>query len=582
MKTIRAVWWPIARERASSAEPRRRRPVVFIWLLLVCVVGILGSAYAAFARSPHHNKPKASTGTQTGIVTGATSTLAGTTSATGTPTGGSTAAGVTTAGLPPTSANATGTVIVNATSPTGQTLSTQLSTNNVWSGMLDQAPNGQQLLDELHAPLVRIHVGDDGWPEAMPEIKYNQWNFGALDALISDVTHTGQQPLVNIKFAPDYMWTCYPNSAGVDSNGSQGVGTVKDLTFNTFAQYMARLVSYYNKGSMTTETGQVITNPAGTNNRVTWWELWNEPDLNNETPCAPSDGLGLTASQYVTMWNAVTSAMLAVDPTLRFVGPATSGGQFGSSESDSYIPSLMAGAKVAPSAISFHGYGYWDNTVTDQTIFDGDNTGSGGIAEIVNDTKTIRARYPNIPIWMTEVNVNADWGNDALHRPWNAFGAAWWATTFQQVAPLGVGLINQYDLVDSPQFGLIDDQTGTPRLPFWEIMLLDQGFPAGSHILSSTSSQSGILSLAVQQPNGTISVLVINRQLNSASAKGGPGVPATIQVDLQGITPTAITLRQIDSATNPSTGPATETLAANYAPLVSFMGYGFAVLTIQP
>ena len=54
---------------------------------------------------------------------------------------------------------------------------------------------------------------------------------------------------------------------------------------------MARLVSYYNTGTMTTEQGAVINNPAGTSNRITYWELWNEPDLNNETPCAPPSGV---------------------------------------------------------------------------------------------------------------------------------------------------------------------------------------------------------------------------------------------------------------------------------------------------
>ena len=88
---------------------------------------------------------------------------------------------------------------------------------------------------------------------------------------------------MNIKFAPDWMWSCYPNSIGV--SGKQGAGSVTDLTFGTFAQYMARLVSYYNKGSMTTESGAVIANPAGTSHTITYWELWNEPDLSTETPC---------------------------------------------------------------------------------------------------------------------------------------------------------------------------------------------------------------------------------------------------------------------------------------------------------
>jgi hypothetical protein len=73
--------------------------------------------------------------------------------------------------------------------------------------MLEQAPNGPKALRQLRLPLVRIHVGDDG----------------------------------DIKFAPDWMWTC---------SQQQAPGTVADKSFGQFGAYMARLVSYYNRGYM--------------------------------------------------------------------------------------------------------------------------------------------------------------------------------------------------------------------------------------------------------------------------------------------------------------------------------------------
>jgi Glycosyl hydrolases family 39 len=477
-------------------------------------------------------------------------------------------------------AAATTTATIIVTSAATGTMETQMSTNNVWSGMIDQTAGAQQELNALHAPLVRLHIGDDGWPEAMPELNQGQWNFSALDSLVNDVTKTGQQPLMNIKFAPDWMWTCYPNSIGVSANSTQGTGTVKDLTFQTYAAYMAQLVSYYNKGSMTTESGTVIANPAGTKNRVTYWEPWNEPDLNNETPCAPSNGLGITPTQYVTMWNAVTQAMLAVDPTLKFVGPATSGGQFGSTSYNEYVTDLLSGATVKPAAISFHGYGYWDNSVSDQTIFDGDPTGAGGIANIVADTQAIHSLAPSTPLWIDEVNVNAAWGNDPHARPWTAFSAAWWGSLFSQVAPLGVAMIHQYDVVDAPQFGLIDDQTGATRLPYWEQMLLNSAFPPGSTMVSSSSSTGQIQTIAAQRPDGLYSVLVVNRQLNSSTTVGGAGLPATVTVNLQGMNVSNITLQQIDATTSPASGPASVTLPVTNTPQINFGGYGLAVLTV--
>lgn len=463
---------------------------------------------------------------------------------------------------------------VTVSSTSAGPLLTQLSTNNVWSGMLDGSSAALSNFRALKAPLVRIHVGDDGSPVAMPEVKQGAWSFAALDTLVNDSTKAGGDVVMNIKFAPDWMWTC---------STYQASGTVRDLTFQTYAAYMARLVSYYNKGSMTTESGQVITNPAGTSNRIVNWEPWNEPDLNNETPCAPPSGVGLTSAQYVTMWNAVVPKMLAVDPTLRFVGPATAGGQFGSGGADDYVTALMNGAQVKPSALSFHGYGYWDNSVPDKWLFDGDGTSGGGGIKLISDTSAaVHAAYPTMPIWVTEVNVNSAWGNDPYSRPWTALGAAWWGSMFSQLAPRGAGMIHQYEVMESPQFGLLNDQTGAPGLPYWTFKALNAGFPAGSTMLTSSSTNAGVQTLAAKRADGTISVLVVNRQLNGATTKGGAGLPALVSVALPGVTPTAVSETQIDANTPVATGPATVSLDPTAPLTVNLPGYGFAVLTITP
>jgi len=64
---------------------------------------------------------------------------------------------------------------------------------------------------------------------------------------------------MNFKFAPDWQWTCSAPQTGQ-------AGTVRDQTFQEYAQYLARVVSYYNRGSMVTETGTTITNPAARSN----------------------------------------------------------------------------------------------------------------------------------------------------------------------------------------------------------------------------------------------------------------------------------------------------------------------------
>jgi hypothetical protein len=373
------------------------------------------------------------------------------------------------------------------------------------------------------------------------------------------------------------MWTC---------TAFQGAGTVADQTFQTFAAYMARLVSYYNKGSMTTENGTVITNPAGRSHRITYWELWNEPDLANETPCAPASGEALTPTQYLTMWNAVTKAMLAVDPALKFIGPATADGQFGSTTGvdNPYITALMSAATVKPYALSFHGYGYWDNSVSDATIFNGDGSPgiNGGIDDIAAAARAVHSAYPRTPIWITEINVNADWGNDPHGRPWGPFAAAWWGSAWVQLAPLSVAMIDQYDICDGPQFGLINDQTGAPYLPYWILKTLNRSFPAGSTLLRASSSDSNIQTLAARRPDGKISILVLDRRIDPANPSGGFGLPADVQVSLARVTAKAVTLQQIDANTSTASGPTTRSVSTTRPFRLHLPGYGLTVLTVTP
>ena len=476
------------------------------------------------------------------------------------------------------------------------TMQTQLSTNIVtWGSDFSQIPNGQASLNALQLPLVRLHVGDDGGP-AMPEINQGSWDMTTLNTMVNDVFASGQRPMMNIKFAPDWMWTCYPNSVGV--NGTSGQGTVTDQTFQTFAQYMARLASYYNKGSLTEGNGTVLTNPAGTSHKITYWELWNEPDLSDETPCHPANwDAALTPAQYLTMWNAVTAAMSAVDPTIKFIGPADAGGQFDSGlTSDAYIDNIMQ-SPIKPYAISFHGYGYWAQE-PDKYYFDGDGSlGGGGITDMVNIARNIRAKYPTMPIWLTEVNVDADWFAQGEND--DELSLAWWGAMVQQLVPYGIGMIDQFDYTGANVFGLIDGEgvvtngntanaAGKPMLPYYILQQFDKAFPQGSTILSSSSTQAGILSLAVKKPDGNISVMIVNRRLPSntvQSSCGTGGVASTVTVDLSALNPSAITLtqldkRNVDCSTWYGIAPTTQALGTGQPVTISFPGYGIAILNV--
>jgi hypothetical protein len=462
-----------------------------------------------------------------------------------------------------------------------------VSTQLVYTGILEGVPGGQARLNALHMPLIRIHAGSDAvyaggpGPELPEGVTKGSWSFAELNSMVDDVYTAGTRPILNVRYAPDWMWSCNTPFTGQ-------TGHLNDPTYVEFGDYMARLVSYYNKGSMKTEAGTTITNPAGTSRRIDWWELWNEPDLSNEDPCQPADGgPALSSQEYLKMWNVVAPKMRAVDPTIKLVGPTVANpNQPEYGPADDYLGTLMNHGNPAPNALSFHSYGYWDNSVTDETLFDGDQTGPGiccgGIPELSWGLQDLRSRFPSIPIYVTEENVNADYGDDPYGRPWGPLGVAWGGSAFRALVLGGGNLMNQYEFANSPQFGYVDDQTGTPYLVYWRDLLLERAFPNGSTILSSGSTAAGIETLAVRRANGSVAVLVIDRQVDSPSAKGGPGVPASVTVDLEGMSPSAVKVTKIDQNTSAASGPSAANAGKTASVPVALAGYGIAVIEVTP
>ena len=445
----------------------------------------------------------------------------------------------------------------------------RLGTQFVWSGVLDRAPGTRPRFTALAAPLVRINVATDapGLPLVMPAgVVQGDWNFRNLDSLVTDIHNAGGDVVLTIAVAPHWMWNC-------------ATQTIRDLGFTEFAAYMARVVAYYNQGSFVAEDGRTITNPAGIANRIIYWELWNEPDQPTGG-CPQAANPNITAPQYVTMWNATVPKMLAVDPAIRLIGPTT--GNAISGRDPEYLPVLMAGAVRKPDVVSFHGYGGWLNSQSDEALFDGDR-GYGGIAEIERGLAQVQAWAPGIPIWVTELNVNSAWEeDDPAQRPWTACGVAWGASAFLHLALGGVDAAFQYQFAhpDLRQFSLVDSNTGDPLLPYWRDYYLARYFPPGSTLLSASSRLAQVEVLAARPPRSrNVHVLVVNRRVDDGAPAAGVGLPATVRIKLAGTHDVSgVTVRMLEASTPLQTGPAVVTLPADKTASVSFGGYGAALL----
>jgi hypothetical protein len=454
-------------------------------------------------------------------------------------------------------------VSVDATAEIG-TIPTRLGTEFVWPGVLDAASGTRDRFDALAPPLVRIDATTLGAASVLPAGRSKgSWSFTDLDSIVNDVRGGGGQVLLTIAYAPEWMWDC-PS------------GGIRDPSFGEFGAYMARLVAYFNLGSFVAEDGRRIVNPAGLANRITYWELWNEPDQMNG--CPPS-GNHITPGQYVAMWNGTVPKMLAVDPRIKLVGPATS--QAAATSGSDYVPAIMA-SPHPPDVISFHGYGGWLNSQTDRFLFDGQGS-TFGLEGIERGVARVKAWAPETPVWITELNVDSAWDrDDPAARPWTGLGAAWGASAFRRLALAGVDAIFQYQFAhpDLRQFSLVDARSGTPLLSYWRDYYLARYFPPGSTLLESSSNLAGVESLAARVPgSNAVHVLVVNRQVDGDATVGGPGRPATVRVEVKDLGGTrSITVRTLDATTPLASGPAAATLATGDPVSLSLSGYAVAFI----
>lgn len=442
----------------------------------------------------------------------------------------------------------------------GPALVTRLSTNLSTPELLEQAGAASARLTAWAPTLVRLHAGaDTDEPPLLPSgLHRGEWNFIPLDAMASTVRAYGGEPMINVRYPPTWMWTC----RAPFSDGGGGVGTLRDPTFNEFADYVARLVGWYNAGGFVDEQGKFHAS-----GRQSWahvWELWNEPDESSENPCHPAGGgPALKPNEYVAMWNAVVPRMLAVDPTVQVVGPATADPR------PDYLEALMAGAVHPPDALTYHAYAAYDNGTSDRAILD------------KLDRIILSPESPNWPaLWITEFNLNSAADEDPAGRPWGPLGVAWAAGAYRRAALAGIGLINQFEFVAQPQFGLVDEQTGSPRLPYWRDVLISRAFPVGSTLLQGSSSTAGIDVLAARRPDGGTSVMIINSQAPGSSDRSGRGVPATVSVHLAGTSPVNGLLRLLDATAVSDREPLPVAVSPAADFQITFAGYGVAIVDL--
>ncbi len=430
-------------------------------------------------------------------------------------------------------------------------------------------PTATTTLENLQSQHTRLQ----GISGGIPQKTASTWDFTMLDAITQPVLGVGDHsPEFQIAKGPPFLYT------GNDSGNSLG-----DLSFQQFASYSQDLVRYYNTGGFTSSDGVFHVSPAYPADVITWWGIYNEPNINNN----------LTPQQYVTMYNKVVPLLQAVDPNLKFA--ALELADF-FNQPQTWVPPFVNGVTAHVDVMATHFYSTCNQKDSDATVF-------ATVPGFVSDVQFFYAQMATnpslaaVPVWVTENNVNADFdkggGISACNgtpfvtdlRGSSPFFAAWRPYVFSQLGKAGVQALYHWDFDADKQFGEVDYNTGATQLSYWVDYWLARKFPSppGTSLLDYSATDTTDLEvLPVRNPGGSVTVMVSNYAIQGAGDNNGPGAPRTVLIDTSSFGAFAsASLLTIDANTNVATGPtATSITPAPQIP-VTLNGYGVVFLTLQ-
>ncbi len=438
------------------------------------------------------------------------------------------------------------------------------------------------LFQQWQPQMVRLHMGyrTGGTSDAitLPGYKEGDWDFSRLDATIQQLRDHNISYFLDIRTAPPWMF--------------DSVGQLPDAEFPAFAQFMARLVGWYNKGGFTDEKG--VYHQSGHYGWVKYWEIWNEPKSGWDIPGNVPDrsyAPWMTPDRFANLYDVTSTAMKAVDPTILTGGPAIN-----SYPDIPYLQTFIQDETAPLNFFSLHFYAGTNYQEPDAQVYDA-VTGDRFLNRIVAIRQLLNQYKPgqNIPIWVDELNFN-----EASTIPIDLRGTGpaaypFIADSLVNAAYQGIAVIDQFTMSSDAQFGLNDITSGQVYRPFWLFMQFSHEFPAGSYLLPvKITANTGLVAMAALAPNKqSLQVMVGNIQAAHATDVNGQGVahtvPITITGTYQGATVDLCQAAQVwnfDRTVSPASLPAptnallTPHTDGSFTLQQTLLGYGVQIISI--
>jgi uncharacterized protein (TIGR03437 family) len=445
-----------------------------------------------------------------------------------------------------------------------------------WSyQFFEQEPQALAPLAALQPQHTRVQLVPASDPLSNPGL----WDFSQIDPFVTPIQSSGDHsPEFQIAGAPAYM---------DDSNGD-----ILPASYQDFASMSANLVQYYNTGGFDV-AGTHFQSPSPY--PITWWGVFNEPN-----------GNGLTAQDYVTLYNTMVPAMAQADPAIKFAAIELSDW---AQDAEGFLPTFVSNVTAPVDVLATHFYSSCNQLDTDQTIFPTVLNFASEVSYIYSQLAT-RPDLAAVPVWVTENNVNADYAlNNGLsncngttfvldQRGTSAFFAAWRSLVFELLGQAGAQALYHWDFSSNAQYGETDS-SGNPYLSYWVDYYLSHWLPSppGQDILQVTTSGcclwiadsgNGLMlgldshTMALRNPDGSVVILMSNHAVQHFNDNNGTGVSRTFALDLSALGAfNSATLVTLDAATSLVGGPELQSPTPAAQMQVTLPGYGAALLRLS-
>jgi len=463
-------------------------------------------------------------------------------------------------------------------------------------------PGATTTLNNLYPQHIRLQPVSAGTPQK----DANTWDFSTLDAILDPVISVADKsPEFQIAVAPAFM--------------RNADGTFVDPTYQQFAQYCANLVKYYNTSTGFTDAGGTtqVHSPT-TVTPITWWGIFNEPNINQ-----------VDKNEYPKLYNAVVPAMQAAGSTVPLKFVAVELADFGS-EPQNYLPPFVTNVTAQVDAVATHYYASCNQSDLDTALFGQITQTFVPHVKFIYSALKNNPALVNVPVWVTENNVNADFsnaqGNSTCNpsqkfvtdqRGTSAFFAAWRPYVFSQLGQAGNQALYHWDFDADQQYGEVDFDTGKTYLSCWVDGALEGTIGSGCPLPSVVGLVPDVIGVGCPVPHGgvpdysilnvsvtetstvevlvaeadagasnaEIRIMIANHAVHASTDNNGTGDPRTVLLDLSTFDFNAVGgsvpgfQRTIDASTDPSAGPTSVSVTVTPRMSITLNGYGVTFLT---